>query len=100
MGEARYVVGQDMFVREPQRFVPDAVSITGEIQLVSRGRDRWVYYIRAYVAKLGGGYWIDVRYSEADIGPRIGTPLSQLSGRPGFPGYDRFKAIAQSYGYD
>lgn len=34
-------------------------------------------------------------------GPRqLGTPISQLSGRPGHPGYDRFIAIAKSWGYD
>lgn len=30
----------------------------------------------------------------------IGTPLSELSVRPGHPGYDKFKRIAKSYGYD
>lgn len=30
----------------------------------------------------------------------IGTPLSQLSGRPGHPGYDKFCRIAASWGYD
>jgi len=29
-----------------------------------------------------------------------GTPLSQLSGRPGHPGYDRFVSIAESWGYE
>ena len=34
-------------------------------------------------------------------GPRqLGTPLSQLSGRPGEPGYQEFKRIAQSWGYE
>jgi hypothetical protein len=34
-------------------------------------------------------------------GPReLGTPISELSGRPGRPGYERFKAIAASWGYD
>lgn len=31
---------------------------------------------------------------------QLGTPLSQLSGRPGHDGYDKFKAIAASWGYD
>lgn len=100
MTDAKYVVGQDVFVCRPQAFVADAASITGIIQAVERGRDRWIYRIRAYVAKFGGGYWIDLAYGEGDIGLRLGTPLSQLSGRPGFPGYERFKAIASSYGYD
>lgn len=30
---------------------------------------------------------------------QIGTPISQLSGRPGFPGYERFVEIARSWGY-
>jgi hypothetical protein len=30
----------------------------------------------------------------------IGTPLSALSGRPGFPGYETFKRIARSWGFD
>lgn len=34
-------------------------------------------------------------------GPQqLGTPLSQLSGRPGQPGYEAFKRIAASWGYD
>lgn len=34
-------------------------------------------------------------------GPRrLGTPISQLSGRPGHPGYDEFVRIARSWGYD
>lgn len=34
-------------------------------------------------------------------GPRrIGTPISELSGRPGHPGYENFKAIARSWGYE
>ena len=34
-------------------------------------------------------------------GPReIGTPLSQLSGRPGQLGYEQFREIARSWGYD
>lgn len=31
---------------------------------------------------------------------QIGTPISQLSGRPGHPGFDRFCGIAKSWGYD
>jgi hypothetical protein len=33
-------------------------------------------------------------------GPRqLGTPISELSGRPGHPGWQKFKAIAASWGY-
>jgi hypothetical protein len=33
-------------------------------------------------------------------GPQIGIPLSDLSGRPGHKGYERFVEIARSWGYD
>lgn len=32
--------------------------------------------------------------------PQIGTPISELSGRPGHPGYEEFCRIAKSWGYD
>lgn len=37
---------------------------------------------------------------ERDPNKPLGTPISQLSGRPGHPGYEEFKRIAKSYGYD
>lgn len=33
-------------------------------------------------------------------GEPIGTPISELSGRPGHPGFAEFCRIAKSYGYD
>lgn len=34
-------------------------------------------------------------------GPKpLGAPLSEISGRPGHPGYEEFCRIAQSWGYD
>jgi hypothetical protein len=34
------------------------------------------------------------------VAQQIGTPISQISGRPGHPGFDEFKRIAASWGYD
>lgn len=31
---------------------------------------------------------------------KIGTPITELSGRPGHPGYAEFCRIARSWGYD
>ena len=42
----------------------------------------------------------DVPISFATSGEVKGVPISQLSGRPGTKGYELFKAIAQSWGYD
>ncbi len=30
----------------------------------------------------------------------LGTPISKLSGRPGHPGFEAFRRIAKSWGYD
>jgi hypothetical protein len=30
----------------------------------------------------------------------LGTPISELSGQPGHKGYEKFKEIAHSWGYD
>lgn len=52
-------------------------------------------------------FYTESRANRADCpgcnpdGPRrIGTPLSELSGRPGHEGYGKFCAIARSWGYD
>ena len=53
---------------------------------------------------------VEDRYSpiEGDVGiffapepgERLGTPLSEISGRPGHAGFDEFCRIAKTYGYD
>jgi hypothetical protein len=58
----------------------------------------------------GDQYYFENDYMHADRadcpgcnpgGPRkLGTPLSELSGRPGHPGYDEFCRIAKSWGFD
>lgn len=54
-----------------------------------------------------GEHEVDREPLEDDVGiapaPRdrpLGTPISQLSGRPGQPGYEEFCRIARSWGYD
>jgi hypothetical protein len=34
-----------------------------------------------------------------ESGERLGTPLSELSNKPGAPGYDEFKRIARTWGH-
>lgn len=103
--EPKFQVGDDLFVRDPTRFLPGVVSITGPVQSISQLDDgTWAYTLTAYLARVGGGEPAPdgqgMRFAERDVGLRGGTPLSQLSGRPGHPGYERFKSIAASYGYD
>lgn len=93
-------VGSNVYVPSPQRYIADCVSITGDVtRIVRRGEKRYCT-VDAYVAKIGGGYPIQVSLPYEDFCVRIGTPISQLSGRPGHPGYERFKSIAASWGYE
>lgn len=57
----------------------------------------------------GDTYWFEGESGAAradcpgcnPAGPKkIGTPLSELSGQPGKPGFDKFKSIARSWGFD
>jgi hypothetical protein len=52
---------------------------------------------------LSPGIVADIRVDCPGCNPhprRLGTPISQLSGRPGRPGYDDFHHIAESWGYE
>lgn len=35
-----------------------------------------------------------------NVGRSIGIPITELSGRPGQPGWEKFVALARSWGYD
>ena len=91
--------GSNVYIRSPQSVVADCVSITGDVvSIVKRPTSTWAV-VSGYVAKMGSGHPIEAAFRLEDLGVRIGTPISQLSGRPGHPGYDRFKTIAASWGY-
>jgi len=43
---------------------------------------------------------VPLTFAAAPEPRQIGTPLSELSGRPGHLGFDAFVRIAKSWGYD
>lgn len=95
-----FQVGDDVFVRDPQRFIPACTCIVGPIAEVRSQDGTPVYLLRADVGITGGGgYLIEREFSASDLGHRVGTPLSQLSGRPGTAGFEQFCRIAESWGY-
>lgn len=100
---SKFSVGEDLYVRDPERFVPNCRCIVGPVISVSDGAGERKFRLAASIGRLpkfGGGYDAEMEFSEADLGHRIGTPISQLSGRPGHRGYERFVEIARSWGYD
>ncbi len=105
MDAPKFKTGDDLFVREPSRFIENVTCIVGPVEAVSQLDDgHWAYTIRANIGRMGGydnpPEGQAMRFAECDLGLRGGTPLSTLSGRPGRPGYDEFKRIAASWGYD
>lgn len=91
--------GSSVYAKSPQSLIPDCVSITGDVVSVRRRRGIWWATLDGYVAKVGGCYRINITIRSECLGHRIGTPISQLSGRPGCPGYAEFARIANSWGY-
>jgi hypothetical protein len=95
MSDAQFAIGDDVFVRNPKRFDPTATCILGVIDAAElRGGARFYRF-----KNIGFPAGNDVWHREADLGLRPGTPLSQISGRPGHRGYEEFCRIANSWGY-
>jgi hypothetical protein len=55
-----------------------------------------VYFFDAEVAM---HHLVDCPGCKSNAAP-LGTPTSEISGRPGCRGYDKFKQIAERWGYD
>lgn len=103
--EPKFRRGDDVFVREPGAKIAGVQSITGPILAVWPVRCGVTYLVRTTAV------WetSPMRFrqersvmvlSEASIGLRMGTPINQLSGRPGHAGFEEFSRIARSWGYD
>ncbi len=91
--------GSNVFVRNPQRIVPDCVSITGDVvKILTRKHQKWATVV-GYVARMGGGEEIQASFRYEELGVRIGTPISQISTQPGTPGYSEWARISRSWGY-
>lgn len=94
-------VADDVYVRGPERFEPGCNSITGLVSAINGDQCEIAAYVaRPWVKGVGSGSGektVTVPLSE--VGHRIGTPISQLSGRPGHDGFSDFSRIARSWGY-
>lgn len=94
----RLPIGCDVYVKNPEAHITACDCILGTvcgIFSVEGGCVRF-YSVRIY-HPAGHGY---MAFSKNQIGERLGTPTSHLSGRPGFLGFEKFKDIAASWGFD
>jgi hypothetical protein len=93
-------IGESVYFKEPQSFVSDCVSITGELIDIIEQSGKLYGIVNGYVAKYGEGYEIEVMVPFSNLGLRIGTPVSKLSVIPGTPGYAEWCRISNSWGYN
>lgn len=57
--------------------------------------DMWMYDTEA-----GADYRVDCQGCNPGGPRKYGTPISEISGRPGHKGFDEFCRIASSWGYE
>jgi hypothetical protein len=105
MEEFPLEIGDDTYVREPKRFAPESQSICGPVLSMRETDGKRFYTIAANIFTPSmpiGQREVnrEMEFEERDIGFRGGTPINQLSGRPGHRGYAEFCRIAATWGYD
>src|SRR4051812_44728851 len=103
--ECSLPIGADIYVRDPKRFAPDSQSICGPVLSMREADGKRFYRVAAniFTPTMPIGQREvnrEMEFAECDIGFRGGTPINQLSGRPGHRGFEQFCAIAASWGYD
>ena len=102
MAETEFQIGDDLYVREPATHFPCATCIVGPVVSINSDGTLTLDACVAF-GRMGRAYpnqYMALAFRPADLDWRRGTPISQLSGRPGHAGYDRFKQIAASWGFD
>jgi len=91
--------GDDVYVKNPQRFRPDCTCIVGYVLEVHvRNGARWLT-MEGASGRIGGGYEAPVTMREEECGLRLGTRISKISTQPGTPGYAEWCRISRSWGY-
>ena len=97
MADKRPKKGDDVYVKNPQRFIPNCTCIVGYVTATHKG-GRWLT-IDASVGRMGGGYDAPVTMRTEECGIRLGTRISQISTQPGTPGYSEWLRISRSWGH-
>lgn len=99
MTEPKFKLGDELFVRDPNRYAKGCVSITGDVVEIESIGSSYKYALMVEVVyPYPRQRWLGrINVFEIDLGHRIGTPLSQLDGRNG--GNAEWRRISESWGY-
>lgn len=100
MSDPKFIIGDEVFVHNPSRYMPGCVAILGVIDRIEPMGSSWKYSMLAKVCyphpkpnKLK-----QISIHQIDLGHQIKTPISQLIGENGRV-TERFVDIANSWGY-
>ncbi len=97
--ERRIRKGDDVYVKNPQRFTPGCTCIVGYVlEVHDRKGQRWLT-IEGDTGRMGGGYTAPVTILDEECGIRGGTRISKSSTQPGTPGYAEWLRISRSWGH-
>lgn len=100
MSDPKFIIGDEVFVHNPSRYMPGCVAILGVIDRIEPMGSSWKYSMLAEVVnphpKPNGLKRVSIH--QIDLGHRVGTPISQLIGENGRV-TERFVDIANSWGY-
>src|SRR3546814_1892 len=114
MTKPKFIIGDELFVRNPTRYLKGCVSITGDVveiepidsisitgdvvEIESIGSSFKYWMMAEVVYPYPRQHWHGrIAIFEVDLDHRIGIPLSQLDGRNG--GNAAWRSLSESWGY-
>lgn len=106
INEPKFAVGDEVFTRDPGRFIAGARAIIGEVRKIMPIGSTFQYEFDADRVAINTGpgvcdfYWrrVGMVYlPEQALGLRGGIPISQLDGRNG--GNAAWRRLSESWGY-
>lgn len=93
-----FAIGNEVYVRSPQRYSKDCTCIVGTIVEERSMGSAKQYRVDAEICAPGMNRKAKVWIHAIDLGHSIGTPASELIGENGRI-TDRFREIGESWGY-
>src|SRR3546814_7448042 len=97
MTKPKFIIGDELFVRNPTRYLKGCVSITGDVVEIESIGSSFMYRVMAEVVyPYPRQHWHGrIEIFEVDLDHRIVIPFSQLDGRTG--GNAAWRSLSDSW---